>query len=186
VHWGNLFGPAEIVALTNLAPPIPAENDWDHPPQYLCLFAWVKDHWVFRQFWKDDWHFEQSVGRVSANDSESRQSSDWTLKERRATHTFYVISHMRLYPSGEHLSWLCDPQTHRFVPTGWRTDVSPSIFGDTITFSGQEKPGYSPLINEIPRFDGSVGPLLARTLEKTSSIAIRANSSPSPPRMIRE
>ena len=148
--WGYIFGDKEVGALVavqmqKLKPNQPRE-DAD-----LCLLLW-----------KDGWQFEQRAGKVSANENDDGNALDWALKERRVTDTFYIISGLDLNASGRRLSWFCNPEKHRLVPTGWRTGYLPSISGDTITFFGWEKPGYSPLVWEIHRFDGTVGPLLAR------------------------
>ncbi len=96
VRWGNLFGQAEILALTNLAPPIPSQNDWDNPPQYLCLFAWVKGRWVFRQFLGNAYdleiHQHQGTYFLQGNFREGRYG-------------------------GEHVSWIYDPGTKKLVRT---------------------------------------------------------------------
>ncbi len=147
--WGRIFGDNVVgavvaVQMQKLKPDQPRE-DAD-----LCLLLW-----------EDGWRFEQWAGKVSANENYDGNALDWSLKERRVTHTFYIISGLNLNACGARQSWFCDPEKHRLVPTGWRTGYLPSISGDTITFFGWEKPGYSPLVWEIHRFDGTVGPLLA-------------------------
>ena len=96
VHWGNLLGRAEILALTNLAPPTPAQNDWDNPPQYLCLFAWVKGHWGFRQFLGNAYNLE--------------------LPQHQGTY-FLQGDYREGRYGGVHLSWLYDAGTKKLMRT---------------------------------------------------------------------
>lgn len=96
VHWGKLFGREEILALTNLAPPTPAQNDWENPPQYLCLFAWVKGHWVFRQFLGNAYDLE--------------------FHQHQGTYFLQGDYHEGRY-GGVHLSWFYDAGTKKLVRT---------------------------------------------------------------------
>ncbi len=137
--WGTFFGDSRIAALVAVDL-IHAE---DHPPgdnADLCL-----------PWWENGWKFRQWVGKISAT-ADDAQGWDWAVKHREPTGAWYVVSRLGFYPAGEHLSWLCDPKTHTLIPTGWPRDSIPSIAGDTITFTHQEKPGYSQPVWEIYRF----------------------------------
>ncbi len=96
VHWGNLFGAKEMLALTNLAPLRPAEEHWDYPPQYLCLFAWVKGHWVFRQFLGNAYDLE--------------------FHEHQGTY-FLQGDYREGRYEGEYLSWVYDLKARKLVET---------------------------------------------------------------------
>ncbi len=137
--WGTLFGDKQVAALVA----VDSIQSKDHDPggdANLCLLLWERG-----------WKFHQRVGKVTAT-VDYEQHWGWAIKHREPLGAWYVVSRLDLYPSGEHLSWLCDAKTHTLVPTNWPRDAIPSISGDTITFTRQDKPGYSPTIHNIYRF----------------------------------
>ena len=100
VQWGNLFTPAETVALVNLAPPPRTEDDGydDTRPRYLGLFAWEKGQWKFRQF----------LGNVY----------DLTVHHRRDRPAAFLQGSRRTGRyEGDCLSWRYDPASGRLIPT---------------------------------------------------------------------
>jgi hypothetical protein len=139
-RWGRIFGDQEVAALVAISEKKSPANSSENAE--LCLLLW-----------QDGWQFVQHVGKVSGSIGYDGQP-DWVLKTGSSPRAIYLVSKLELYPSGEHASWLCDPQRHRLIPTGWRTDAIPSISGNTITFTSQKNPGYTPIIREVCRFDG--------------------------------
>lgn len=142
-RWGRIFGDEEVAALVAVNEK-KSQTDSSESAE-LCLLLW-----------QDGWRFVQHVGKVSATIGYDGQP-DWELKNDNSPRAIYLVSRLELYPPGEYASWLCDPQTHRLIPTGWRSDAIPSISGNTITFTSQKNPGYTPIIRDICQFDGRPG-----------------------------
>ncbi len=139
--WGTLFGDKQIAALVA----VDLTQGKDHDPgdnADLCLLLWDHEH---------GWKFRQRVGKVTST-VDSEQHWSWAVKHREPSGAWYVVSRLDLYPPGEHLSWVCDAKTRTLIPTTWPRGAIPSISGDTITFTRQDKPGYSPTIRDIYRF----------------------------------
>ncbi len=137
--WGTIFGDNQIAALVA----VDLGRGKEHEPgdnADLCVLLW-----------EHGWKFRQWVGKVSAT-VDSAMQWNWAVKHRTPTGVWYVVSHLNFYPAGEHPSWLCDPKTHTLLSTGWPKDSIPSISGDTITFTHEDKPGYSSPIQDIYRF----------------------------------
>jgi len=147
--FGAIFGDAQIGALIAVKSDADkAESDAD-----LCLLLW-----------QDGWKFVQVVGKVSSRKSYLQDLDwDWGIKRRVPNGAYYVINSFDLNAISyrEHLSWLCDPQTHSLRPTGWPKDALASISGTTITFQRCEKSGYAPTVFEIDQFDGGPGKAIA-------------------------
>ena len=140
--WGALFGDGRVAALVALK--LAPDQAKEQPEEAeLCLLRW-----------EQGWKFQQWVGRISPD-------NDWALKRGAPRQAWYVVSRRSSYPAGEHLSWWCDAKTHTLLPTGWPKNAVPSISADTITFSRQDKPGYSPTIRDIYRFTDQIGARVA-------------------------
>ena len=150
--WGAIFGDTQIGALVA----VQADADKPGSDANLCLLLW-----------QDGWKFAQRVGTVSSAPNASNwgrpQGWDWDIKRQVPRRVYYVINSFDPNCVGhrERLSWLCDPQTHSLLPTGWPKDAIPSISGTTITFKRCEKSGNSTPVMEIEQFDGSPGKNIA-------------------------
>lgn len=108
VYWGNIFDPKEVVALVNLAPEKPVDDDWPPTnswgtwPCYLSLWVWEKDHWVFRQYLDN------------ANSLVFHDRKD-------SPHHFVQASRKTGRYEGDYLSWYYDPLTKTLVRTDYET-----------------------------------------------------------------
>ncbi len=145
--WGRVFGDAQIGALVAVkSDEVNGENDAE---LYLLL-------------WQDGWRIAQLVGKVSWGTGDE-YDWNWKIKRRIADGAYYVInrSDLNAISYREHLSWLCDPQTHSLVPTGWPKDAIPSISGSTIAFVRCEKSGNATMVREINEFDSVPGKNIA-------------------------
>ncbi|HWB61479.1 MAG TPA: hypothetical protein VG733_18500 [Chthoniobacteraceae bacterium] len=151
--WGKLFADDQIAALVavDLAKHVKYRQD----EADLCLLLWDKG-----------WHFQQWVGKVYAKDDDN-ENIPWIINYDPNGNACYVLTNLSLYPEEKHLSWLCDAKTHTLQPTGWSANSLPSIFGKTITFTSQDKPGYTPTKRDIRQFpDGVVGKQIATIAEE--------------------
>ena len=152
--WGTFFGDEQVAALVALE----SGKDRDHNRENkadLCLLRWEPQGWRFAQW----------VGQITSG-AGMQANLDWALKRRAPGQAWYVLSRQSLYPAGEHLSWSCDAKTHTLLSTGWPKDALPSIAADTITFTHEDKPGYTPRIRDIYRFTDQVGAHLATCVDE--------------------
>ena len=152
-RWGRLFADDQIAALVAVDL---SKHVKDRPDEAdLCLLLWDKG-----------WHFQQWVGKVYAMGDNSG-NTPWAIKYDAITNACYVVTNLGLYPEEKHLSWLCNAKTRTLDPTGWPANSLPSIFGKTITFTSQDKPGYTPMKREVRQFsDGVVGKQIATVVEE--------------------
>ncbi len=152
--WGTFFGDEQVAALVALESGKGRDQNGENKAD-LCLLRWEPQGWTFAQW----------VGQITSG-AGIRASLDWALKRRAPGQARYVLSRLSLYPAGEHLSWWCDAKTHTLLPTGWRKDAVPSIAADTITFTHEDRPGYTPRIRDIYRFADQVGTHLATCVDE--------------------
>jgi len=147
--FGFLFGDRSVAALVALEQP-QGKGNQEPDKTDLCLLLW--DH--------SSWNFAQYVGAISSRAGEEG-TKDWTIKTDETSGTSYLLAGLNLYPARPHPSWIIDRKTHRLIPSGWPSDSIPSIAKDCITFTREEKPGYSPPIREVHRFNGQPGAKVA-------------------------